>query len=55
MAVSSPKRLNVFERYLSLWVAACMVAGVVIGRLAPALVGSVRDMEFGTGSHINAR
>ncbi|HSD27666.1 MAG TPA: ACR3 family arsenite efflux transporter [Vicinamibacteria bacterium] len=54
MAVSSPKRLNVFERYLSLWVAACMVAGVVIGRLAPALVGSVRDMEFGTGSHINA-
>ena len=46
-------RMNVFERYLSLWVAACMVLGVAIGRLAPGLVGAVRGMEFGTGSQIN--
>ena len=46
-------RMNVFERYLSLWVAACMVLGVAIGKLAPGLVGAMRDMEFGTGSHIN--
>jgi len=45
--------MNVFERYLSLWVAACMVVGVAIGKLAPGLVGAMRDMEFGAGSHIN--
>jgi ACR3 family arsenite transporter len=46
-------RMNVFEHYLSLWVVACMVLGVTIGKRAPALVGAMRDMEFGTGSHIN--
>jgi ACR3 family arsenite transporter len=46
-------RMNVFERYLSLWVAACMVLGVALGRLFPGLVSAMRDMEFGTGSHIN--
>ena len=46
-------RMNVFERYLSLWVAACMVLGVALGKLAPGLVGAMRNMEFGTGSHIN--
>jgi arsenite transporter len=45
--------MNVFERYLSLWVAACMVLGVAIGKLAPGVVGAMRGMEFGTGSHIN--
>ncbi len=48
----SAKRMNVFERYLSLWVAACMVLGVAIGRLAPGLVAAVRGMEFGSGSQI---
>lgn len=46
-------RINVFERYLSLWVAACMALGVVIGRTWPAVVGAMRDLEFGSGSHIN--
>jgi ACR3 family arsenite transporter len=46
-------RMNVFERYLTLWVAACMVLGVAIGKLAPGLVGAVRRMEFGAGSQIN--
>jgi len=45
--------MNVFERYLSLWVAACLALGVVIGKLAPELVGAMRGMEFGTGSQIN--
>jgi arsenite transporter len=48
------KRLKVFERYLSLWVGLCMVAGVALGRLAPGLIDSLRRLEFGTGSQINA-
>jgi ACR3 family arsenite transporter len=47
------KRLNPFERYLSLWVALCMVAGVVIGKAVPSLTQGLRGMEFGAGSQIN--
>ena len=28
--------LGTFERYLTLWVALCIVAGIVLGRLLPA-------------------
>jgi len=45
--------MNVFERYLSVWVAACMVLGVMIGKLFPALTGTLRALEFGEGSQIN--
>ncbi|MFO0706806.1 MAG: arsenical-resistance protein [Nitrospira sp.] len=47
------KRLNLFERYLTLWVALCMVAGVVIGQAFPGVVQTFRTWEFGEGSHIN--
>jgi arsenite transporter len=47
------KRLSIFERYLSLWVALCMAIGVGVGRFVPGLTTSLRGMEFGTGSHIN--
>jgi len=47
------KHINVFERYLSIWVALCMVLGVVIGKMAPDLVEAFRGLEFGEGSHIN--
>jgi arsenite transporter len=50
----SPKRLGAFERYLSLWVGLCMVAGVFAGRLLPSAVGQLRRLEFGEGSQINA-
>jgi len=29
------RRLNVFEKYLTVWVALCIVAGIVLGKLAP--------------------
>jgi ACR3 family arsenite transporter len=48
-----PKRLNPFERYLTLWVGLCMVAGLALGRLAPGLVQTLRGMEFGRGSQVN--
>ncbi len=47
------KRLNLFERYLTVWVALCMAAGVLLGKLLPSFVGVVRSMEFGQGSRIN--
>lgn len=50
---ASPKRLNVFERYLTVWVALCMVVGVALGKAMPALVQLLRSMEFGQGSHVN--
>jgi ACR3 family arsenite transporter len=45
--------MNLFERYLSLWVAACMVVGVLLGKVMPASIDSMRRMEFGQGSQIN--
>ncbi|MBI2089535.1 MAG: ACR3 family arsenite efflux transporter [Deltaproteobacteria bacterium] len=49
----TPKRLNLFERYLTVWVAICMVIGVLLGKALPGVVAAVRDMEFGDSSHIN--
>jgi ACR3 family arsenite transporter len=47
------KRLAFFERYLTLWVAACMVAGVLLGKLLPGTTDLLRRLEFGAGSRIN--
>jgi len=48
------RRLAFFERYLTLWVALCMAAGVLLGRFLPSAVQSLRGLEFGQGSQINA-
>ncbi len=37
--------MSIFERYLTIWVALAMVAGVVIGLAAPGLVGMVASAE----------
>ena len=50
----SGKQLNLFERYLTLWVVASMLAGVLAGRALPGAIGALRSVEFGAGSHINA-
>ena len=49
----APKRLNTFERYLSLWVGLCMLVGVLIGKSVPDVTDRLRRMEFGAGSQIN--
>jgi ACR3 family arsenite transporter len=43
-----------FERYLSLWVAFCMGGGILAGKLLPALTASIRGLEMGARSQINA-
>lgn len=47
------KRLNLFERYLTVWVGLCMVAGILLGQWAPTTVQVLRSLEFGQGSHVN--
>src|SRR5512145_1435988 len=51
--VGQVKTMSVFERYLSLWVAACMALGIALGKLFPAFVEWLRSMELGRGSQIN--
>lgn len=47
------KRLNFFERYLSLWVLICMVLGVALGKLLPDSINALSKLEFEQGSQVN--
>lgn len=38
--------MSVFERYLTLWVALCIVAGIVLGHLLPGLFQLIGTMEI---------
>lgn len=38
--------MTVFERYLTLWVALCIVAGIALGQVFPGLFASVGDMKI---------
>src|SRR5512139_1368629 len=49
----APKKLNFFERYLSLWVLLCMIIGIAIGKLMPGFTAALSGMEFGEGSQVN--
>jgi len=53
MTTPAPKRLNFFERYLSLWVLVCMAAGIALGKLLPGLTTALSRLEFGEGSQVN--
>lgn len=53
MAVSEPKRLAFFERYLTVWVLVCMVVGVALGKLLPDFTAMLSKLEFGKGSQVN--
>ncbi len=50
---AEPKTLNLFERYLTLWVALCMGAGILLGKEFPDAVALIRSLEFGKSSQIN--
>jgi ACR3 family arsenite transporter len=47
------RRLGVFERYLTAWVGICMLAGMLLGTLAPGLTRTLSALEFGRGSQVN--
>lgn len=42
----SGKRIGFFARYLSLWVAACIGAGILIGRLLPGVPAFLKTLEY---------
>tara|TARA_B110000093_G_scaffold154808_1_gene171341 strand:+ start:2048 stop:3079 length:1032 start_codon:yes stop_codon:yes gene_type:complete len=43
-------QMGIFERYLSLWVGLCILAGVVLGNLVPQLFELVASVEY---AHVN--
>lgn len=49
MEAATKKRLNVFERYLSLWVALCMGAGILLAKALPAFTDAVRSWRSAEG------
>lgn len=46
----APSGIGFFERYLSIWVALCIVAGIVLGKLLPGAVHTVSTLEV---AHVN--
>lgn len=47
MSIQNKKNgLGFFERYLTLWVASCIAAGVAIGQLFPAVPGTLSRFEY---------
>lgn len=53
MQTTQGKRLDFFERYLSVWVLVCMVLGVALGSFFPRLTAALSEWEFGNESHVN--
>jgi ACR3 family arsenite transporter len=46
MAHSEGKHIGFFARYLSIWVAGCIVVGVLIGQFVPAVPAFLKTMEY---------
>jgi ACR3 family arsenite transporter len=47
MSHTGKKRTSFFERYLTIWVALCTVAGVAVGKAFPGLTDTIRRLELG--------
>ena len=45
-ATGERKLTNVFERYLTVWVALCMVGGMVLGKIAPGVAKSLNGLSI---------
>ncbi|MGQ7846449.1 ACR3 family arsenite efflux transporter [Granulosicoccus sp. 3-233] len=42
--------MGIFERYLSVWVGLCIIAGIVLGQLVPGVFQAVAALEY---AHVN--
>lgn len=45
-AVKESKGLGIFEKFLTIWVALCIIAGVAIGQLVPAVPNTLGKFEY---------
>ncbi len=51
--IKNSKGLNVFERYLTIWVMLCIAAGIVLGKLAPGVAKYMDDLAIDVhGAHV---
>lgn len=39
------RKLSIFERYLTVWVFLCIAAGIILGRVAPAVATTLNDLS----------
>lgn len=46
MSDATSSAMGIFERYLSLWVGLCIVAGIGLGLLAPGIFQAVASLEY---------
>jgi ACR3 family arsenite transporter len=47
------RRLNIFERYLTLWVALCMAVGIGLSKLLPGVIDALSRLECGGDNPLN--
>lgn len=52
--MSAPRPIGCFERYLSVWVALCIAAGIALGSLMPAFFQTLASVEYGSVNFIVA-
>ena len=40
------KMTNIFERYLTAWVGLCIIGGIILGKIAPGIAGTLDGMSI---------
>lgn len=45
-ATATPQAMSLFERYLSVWVALCIAAGIALGQIFPSLFATLAAIEY---------
>jgi ACR3 family arsenite transporter len=46
MSTETKKAMNIFERYLTVWVGLCIVGGILLGKMAPGLAKALDGMAI---------
>jgi ACR3 family arsenite transporter len=46
---AEPKKMGLFERWLTLWVGLCIVAGIALGKIAPGVAASLDGITLDVG------
>ena len=46
---AEPKKMSLFERWLTLWVGLCIVVGIALGKIAPGVAASLDGITLNVG------